>query len=192
MIQIVVLTCLAALTLGDAQPLGYLHAVPALYNSYPNWPGVSGLGFSSTCYGCYGRKKRSAEPHYGYVYPLLHHHVVPLGKPGVDGHPGGGTSYVAGGNTGIGKRSADPHYGYVYPLLHHHVPLPVLKPGVAGHPGGATSYVAGSGPGIGKRSADADPHGVYVPYLLPAYSVRGVSQLHPDGGHSFQHVAIGK
>ena len=66
-------------------------------------------------------------------------------------------------------------------------------PGVAGHPGGATSYVAGSGPGIGKRSADAEPHGIYgyAPFL-PAYSVRGVSQLHAGGGHSFQHVALGK
>merc|ERR1712179_420344 len=109
MIQIVVLTCLVALTLGDAQPLGYLPAVPALYNAYPNWPGVRGLGFSSTCYGCYGRKKRSAEPH-GYGYPLVYGYVprVISPGPGVGVHPGGATSYVAGSGPGLGKRSADP------------------------------------------------------------------------------------
>merc|ERR1712013_72224 len=98
MIQIVVLSCLAGLTLGKAEPLGYLHAVPALYNAYPNWPGVQGLGFSSTCYGCYGRKKRSAEPQ----------------------------------------------------------------------------------------------HLLAAYHALPAYSVRGLSQLHAGGGHSFQHYALGK
>ena len=142
------LTCLVALTLGDAQPLGYLHAVPALYNAYPNWPGVRGLGFSSTCYGCYGRKKRSAEPH-------LYHPLV---------------------------------YGYV-----SHVVAP--GPGVAGHPGGATSYVAGSGPGIGKRSAGPEPepqHLLAAYHALPGYSVRGLSQLHAGGGHSFQHYALGR
>jgi len=141
-----VISCLVAVALAAAEPHG-VYGVPALYNSYPNWPGVSGLGFSSTCYGCYGRKKRSAEPH-GYGYPLV--------------------------------------YGYAPHLVR------ALGPGVAGHPGGATSYVAGSGPGIGKRSADAEPHGLYAYHALPAYSVRGVSQLHAGGGHSFQHVALGK
>jgi len=147
MIQLVVISCLASLALGEAEPLGYLHAVPALYNAYPNWPGVRGLGFSSTCYGCYGRKKRSAEPH-------LVHHLV---------------------------------YGYVPRVV-------VPGPGVAGHPGGATSYVAGSGPGIGKRSADPEPQSLLpaVYHALPAYSVRGISQLHAGGGHSFQHYALGK
>jgi len=147
--KLMVISCLVAVAMADAEADPWAHYYPALYNSYPNWPGVSGLGFSSTCYGCYGKKKRSAEPHYGYGYPLV--------------------------------------YGY----LPH---APVHGPGVAGHPGGATSYVAGSGPGIGKRSADAEPHGLYglVHYGLPAYSVRGINQVHAGGGHSFQHVSLGK
>merc|ERR1719350_1028892 len=144
MIKLLVLCCVAAVAVSD--PHGYVHAVPALYNAYPNWPGVRGLGFSSTCYGCYGRKKRSAEPH-GYGYPLV--------------------------------------YGYV-----PHVIAP--GPGVGVHPGGATSYVAGSGPGLGKRSAEPEPQLLLPYHALPAYSVRGVSQLHAGGGHSFQHVALGK
>eukprot|EP00092_Neocalanus_flemingeri_P041057 GFUD01044707.1.p2 GENE.GFUD01044707.1~~GFUD01044707.1.p2 ORF type:complete len:181 (-),score=32.93 GFUD01044707.1:51-593(-) len=144
MMILLVISCLASLAMAEAEADPWAHYYPTLHNVYPNWPGVSGLGFSSTCYGCYGKKKRSAEPHYGYGYPLA--------------------------------------YGY----LPH---APVHGPGVAGHPGGATSYVAGSGPGIGKRSADAEPHG-FVPYALP-YSVRGIDQVHPGGGHSVQHVALG-
>merc|ERR1712235_230251 len=54
----------------------YAAYYPALYNSYPNWPGVSTPFSSSTCFGCRG--KRSAEPgyyapafYYGGFYPAL-------------------------------------------------------------------------------------------------------------------------
>ena len=79
-----------------------------------------------------------------------------------------------------------------HPLVYGYVPRIVVPgPGVAGHPGGATSYVAGSGPGIGKRSAEPQ-HLLAAYHALPAYSVRGLSQLHAGGGHSFQHYALGK
>merc|ERR1711993_182749 len=45
---------------------------PALYNTYPNWPGVSTPYSQSTCYGCYGKRSADAEPeadaYYGYGY----------------------------------------------------------------------------------------------------------------------------
>merc|ERR1712076_284286 len=61
----------------EADPLGYYGLPLAYHTGYPNWPGVRALGFSSTCYGCRG--KRSAEPVYGL--PLLrayHHAPLPL------------------------------------------------------------------------------------------------------------------
>merc|ERR1712134_168242 len=64
----------------------YGYHCPALYNAYPNWPGVSTPYSSSTCFGCRG--KRSAEP--GYYLPGFYHGFY----PGVAGHPTG-PSYVA-------------------------------------------------------------------------------------------------
>merc|ERR1711944_375492 len=60
----------------EADPLLIHHGLPLAYHTgYPNWPGVRALSFSSTCFGCRG--KRSAEP---YRVPLLaaYHHPVPL------------------------------------------------------------------------------------------------------------------
>merc|ERR1711953_1326547 len=102
----------------EADP-GYL--VPAVYNSYPNWPGVHTPFSSSTCFGCRAIGKRSADAeadadayyaalpyHYGYLRPVF---------PGIAGHATG-TSYVARSPRGIGKRSADAdadaYYGYPY------------------------------------------------------------------------------
>merc|ERR1711973_865814 len=79
----------------DAEP-GYLVA-PALYNAYPNWPGVSTPYSSSTCFGCRG--KRSAEADADAYYRAY--------LTGVAGHPTG-TSFVARSPQGLrGKRSAE-------------------------------------------------------------------------------------
>merc|ERR1712212_934355 len=61
----------------EADP-GYLGYAPALYNAYPNWPGVSTPYSQSTCYGCrpYGLHKRSADAEPGYFYG-----VAPLYRP---------------------------------------------------------------------------------------------------------------
>lgn len=88
------------------------------YGQY-SWPSAYAPGFSSTCYGCRG--KRSAEPepepYYGY-YGY---------GPGIAYHGYGATSYTQRSPQGIGKRSAEPepHYygGYGY------------------HPYGGSSYV---------------------------------------------------
>merc|ERR1739844_425377 len=80
----------------------YGYHYPALYNAYPNWPGVSTPYSSSTCFGCRG--KRSAEPgYYGYGPYFGGYHY----GPGIAGHPGSATSYVARSPQGLGKRSAD-------------------------------------------------------------------------------------
>merc|ERR1739846_159907 len=52
----------------------YGYHYPALYNAYPNWPGVSTPFGSSTCFGCRGKRSAEAEAdadadaeaHYGY------------------------------------------------------------------------------------------------------------------------------
>merc|ERR1712172_68803 len=104
----------------EADP-GYVYGAPALYNAYPNWPGVSAPGFSSTCHGCrpyYGKRSADAEPEadafYGYAgyhglgyrtygYPAYGYRY---GLAGVAGHPGAATSFVARSPQGLGKRSA--------------------------------------------------------------------------------------
>merc|ERR1712001_756819 len=74
----------------EAEP-GYVYgAYPALYNAYPNWPGVSGPGFSSTCHGCrpyYGKRSADAEaeadPAYLYgAYPYFYRPYYASGYAG--------------------------------------------------------------------------------------------------------------
>merc|ERR1712025_286905 len=107
----------------EADPGYFYGAYPALYNAYPNWPGVSGPGFSSTTFGARGLRvigKRSADAEadadafygaYGYglaPYAAYAPYYYGYGLPGVAGHPTG-TSYVARSVQGLrlGKRSAD-------------------------------------------------------------------------------------
>merc|ERR1712029_1164027 len=106
------------------------------YGQYA-WPSATGYGFTSTCYGCRG--KRSAEPSsYEYANPG----VGSFTKAEADAEPGYGYGYGYGHGYGYGgyghhygKRSAEPHYGYA---------------GVAYHPGHATSYVGRTIWGLGK------------------------------------------
>merc|ERR1712020_812617 len=66
----------------EAEPGHVYGAYPALYNAYPNWPGVSAPGVSSTCFGCrphhfYGKRSADAEAdalHYyaPYSYPAFY------------------------------------------------------------------------------------------------------------------------
>ena len=99
----------------DAHGYGYgLHGyAPALYNAYPNWPGVSTPYGSSTCFGCRGKRSADADAdaYYGYpAYGYAGYGYAPYGlyRPtGVAGHPGAASSYVARSPQGLGKRSAD-------------------------------------------------------------------------------------
>merc|ERR1712149_41898 len=76
---------------------GYYGYLPAVYNSYPNWPGASTPYGSSTCFGCRGKRSADAEPGYiAYGYRAY--------GPGIAGHPTG-TSFVARSPQGLrGKR----------------------------------------------------------------------------------------
>merc|ERR1712072_780640 len=121
----------------DAAVVYYGHHYPAFYKGYPSWPGVRGLGFESTCFGCrpvYGRKKREAEPtadadarygyyyrgYYGYPYYGYHGLYHGLHGSGIAGHPGGATSFVSRSVQGAGRKrreaeadaDADAYYGY--------------------------------------------------------------------------------
>merc|ERR1712168_94378 len=104
----------------EADADAYYGYYPALYNAYPNWPGVSTPFASSTCFGCRGKRSADAEAdadaYYGYGY---YPYYRAFHYPGVAGHPGLATSFEARSPQGLrGKRSADAeadaeaHYGY--------------------------------------------------------------------------------
>merc|ERR1712066_48052 len=131
---------------------GYLGYAPALYNAYPNWPGVSTPYSSSTCYGCrpyYGKREAEAEP--GYLYAPYHYGAYAhpygyrYGLAGVAGHPGAATSFVARSPQGLGKRSADAEPGY---LAYGYGYAPLYRPAYSSygvsqaHPGAASSFQA--------------------------------------------------
>merc|ERR1712168_1172322 len=116
MYKLLVAAAVAVCVSAEADP-GVLVA-PALYNAYPNWPGVSTPYSQSTCYGCrpYGLHKRSAdaEADPGYLYAPYHYgaygypYGYRYGLAGVAGHPRAATSFVARSPQGLrGKRSAD-------------------------------------------------------------------------------------
>merc|ERR1712154_326178 len=118
---------------------GYAHGYGVVYG-VPSWPGVRAPGFSSTCFGCRGKRsaEADAEPgYYGYAgYPYGYY-----GAGFGYGHALPGHSY-AHVHRALGKRSAeaDAEPGY-----------PALKDGAAGvHPNGGTSSVARSPQGLGK------------------------------------------
>merc|ERR1719400_1117284 len=147
----------------EADP-GYLAYAPALYNAYPNWPGVSAPGVSSTCYGCrpghfYGKRSADAEADAGYLYAPYHYgaygypYGYRYGLAGVAGHPGAATSFVARSPQGLGKRSADAEPGY---LAYPYAFAPYVPVTLSTHGYGPSGY--------------------------------GIGQLHPTGS-SFQHVS---
>merc|ERR1712021_294248 len=103
------------------------YGYPALHNAYPNWPGVSAPGFSSTVFGLRGKRSADADADafygtYGYgvaPYAAYAPYTYGYGLTGVAGHPTG-SSYVARSPQGLrGKRyaDADAYYygGYGYP-----------------------------------------------------------------------------
>merc|ERR1712001_535917 len=150
----------------EAEP-GYVYgAYPALYNAYPNWPGVSGPGFSSTCHGCrpyYGKRSADAEAEAdpGYLYAPYHYgaygypaYGYRYGLAGVAAPPGAATSFVARSPQGLGKRSAE------------------AEPGSLAYPYAFAPYAP----------VTHSTHG----YGNSGY---GIGQLHPGAASSFQHVS---
>merc|ERR1712105_499153 len=140
----------------EADPGYFYGAYPALYNAYPNWPGVSTPYSSSTCYGCYGKRSADAEADPGYLYAPYHYgaygcpaYGYRYGLAGVAGHPGAATSFVARSPQGLrGKRSADAEPGYLAYGYAPFVPVSYSTHGYGpsgytigqGHPGAASSF----------------------------------------------------
>ena len=136
----------------EADPGYFYGAYPALYNAYPNWPGVTTPYSQSTCYGCrpYGKRSADAEAdpaYFGYAAPYAYGYGV-----GVAGHPGAATSFVARSPQGLsargfyyGKRSADAEPGY---LAYGYGYAPLYRPAYSSygvsqaHPGLASSFQA--------------------------------------------------
>merc|ERR1712236_182280 len=82
---------------------GYPRSSSYVYNSY-NWPGVSGPGFESTCWGCRG--KRSADPEPGYLWYAYGLSTLGYGYgyglSGIGYHGLGGYSYTHRSPQGLG------------------------------------------------------------------------------------------
>jgi len=163
------------------------------YGHQQAWPAAAGPGFSSTCFGCRGKRSADAEaePGYGFYgyYPYgyygLHraYYGLHLGA-GVAGHPGAATSYSHRSVQGIGKRSAEEEaapaeaeaapvakvapVAYGFPFFGYGLPAiynnPTLQwPGFKA-PGVEVTTWGGR---LGKRSAEADAEPGYGYYGFP-------------------------
>merc|ERR1712117_638048 len=137
MSKLLVVACAAVAVSAEADP-GVLVA-PALYNAYPNWPGVSTPYSQSTCYGCrpgyfYGKRSADAEAE---ADPALLYGAYGYGLPYAYGaYPyayGLRAAYGLAGEVAAPSAYGAYPYGYRYGLA-----------GVAAHPGAATSFVARS------------------------------------------------
>merc|ERR1711936_1297103 len=134
MMKLILLSALAAVVLAEPYYGYYGHP----YYHQLGWPSVRAPGFSSTCWGCRG--KRSAEvdnvnrvsggspfPSYTAAWPGATVSVNHMGKRSADAEPEADADAEAdAGYYGYA------HFGYGYPYHHY-----------------------------GKRSAEPEPHGYY-------------------------------
>merc|ERR1711935_663071 len=160
-----VAVALAEEVVEDAKPAA---VVPIIANNYAHstysWPGVSGHGFSSQCWGCHPIGKRSAE-------------AEPEAKRGLAylPHPFGYYGFAP--------------YVYALPTLSTLPELPALEgkdEGLGAHPNGATSWTQRSAQGAFVRrrrsaepEAEADPGLFYHPYAYPVPAYHAVVPAHP-------------
>merc|ERR1739844_579637 len=142
MMKLILLSALAAVALAEPEPHYGYYGHP--YYHQLGWPSVRAPGFSSTCWGCRGKRSAEPSPHgfYGYYgHPFVYHGlavpavadntnrvngVAAAVRSSFDSAWPGATVSV---NNGKKKRSAEPHgyygyyghpYGYYgYPYLHH-------------------------------------------------------------------------
>merc|ERR1712012_229906 len=168
--KLLLLTALAAVAVAEPY-YGYgYYGFP--YGHQQAWPGVRAPGFSSTCFGCRGKRsaEAEAEPAYGFYgyhpyayYGLYRPYVVPALGDGVAGHPGGATSFSHRSPQGLGKRSSD-----------EAAPAEADKVFGSGHNSYVGQTVWGF-PSKAKRSAEAEPEAEAEAEAAPSYYAPGFS-----------------
>merc|ERR1711992_377505 len=209
MMKLFLLTALAAVAFAEPEAeAGYYSYNPGFYNYYGhqlNWPGIRAPGFSSTCFGCRGKRSAEAEAapvYYGYGY-----YGYPYGfgyrtfGTGIAAHPGYATSFTYRSPQGLrGKRSADAepeaeadaeagYYGYPYYGYGNY--------GYGyGLPGRSFAHFGGHP--LGKRSAEAEAepayyglgygYGLYRPYF--GYRAYGPGVARHPSGTSFTYRSV--
>merc|ERR1712088_1047937 len=168
--KLLLLTALAAVGLAEPEAdaryygynpgfYGYNRGFYGGYGHQQNWPSTRTYGFSSTCYGCRGKRsaEADAEPRYygyggsygynygSYGYPYGSYGYRAYGR-GTAGHPTG-TSFTYRSVQGLrGKRSAEADaepryygyggsYGYTYGAYGYRA----YGRGIARHPTGTSS-----------------------------------------------------
>merc|ERR1711935_767500 len=172
--KLILLTALAAVAMAEPEAeAGYYGYNPGFYSynrgysGYGHqlqWPGVRAPGFSSTCFGCRGKRsaEADAEPgHYGYPYGSYGYNFGSYGYP----HGSSGTSFEYRSPQGLrGKRSAEAdaepgYHGYPYGSYgnfygsygypHGSYGNRAYGRGIAGHPT-SSSFTYRSVQGLGK------------------------------------------
>merc|ERR1739838_899717 len=162
--KLILLTALAAVALAEPEAeAGYYGYNPGFYGynrgfsgygHQQNWPSARTYGFSSTCWGCRGKRSADAdaEPaYYGYGSYGYNFGSYGYGLPG--------RSFAHFGGHYLGKRSAEAdaeprYYGYGYSFGSYGYPYGsygyrAYGRGVAAHPTG-NSFTYRSVQGFGK------------------------------------------
>merc|ERR1711935_680965 len=166
--KLLLLTALAAVAMAEPEAeaghYGYNRGFYGYgYGHQLTWPGYRAPGFSSTCFGCRGKRSAEAEAdaepgYYGYGHGYFGYPYA-FGYraygPGIAGHPGAATSFTHRSPQGVrGKRSAEAEPGFYghrhgYGLHRPYYGYRAYGPGIASHPSG-TSYTYRSVQGLGK------------------------------------------
>merc|ERR1711936_722208 len=141
MMKFFLLTALAAVAFAEPEAeAGYYSYNPGFYNYYGhqlNWPGIRAPGFSSTCFGCRGKRSAEAEAapgYYGYPYYGFARYGYGYGLPG--------RSFAHFGGHFLGKRSAEAEPAYYGSFGYNY--------GSYGYPYGSYGYRA-FGTGIARH-----------------------------------------
>merc|ERR1711992_125847 len=181
--KLLLLTALAAIAMAEPEAeagyYGYNRGFYGYgYGHSLSWPTYSAPGFSSTCWGCRGKRsaEADAEPgYYGYPYGSYGYNYGSYGYPygsygyrsygsGIAGHPGAATAFTYRSPQGLrGKKSAEAdaeprYYGYggsygynygSYGYPYGSYGYHAYGRGIARHPTG-TSFTYRSVQGLGK------------------------------------------
>merc|ERR1711910_137807 len=197
MMKLILLSALAAIALAEPEPHYGYYGHP--YYHQLGWPSVRAPGFSSTCWGCRGKRSAEPSPHgfYGYYgHPFVYHGLgVPAVADNVNRVNGvaaavrssfssawpGATVSVSN----IGKRSAEEDN---VNRVSGGSPFPSYT---GAWPGATVSVDHGKK----KRSADAEPEADadadayygYYGYGGHGYALPGHSYAHFGYGYPYHH-----